>query len=188
MKNDKEKFYDCVEKIEITSIKKFVKNFVEDRVPDYFWRIPASSSGKYHPDYSLGKGGLVRHTIAVFYIGKELSDLEQYDFKQIRRDGILAALLLHDTFKKGKKEQKHTCKKHPVICKEEILDYECPNSFGFIKERIADMVASHMGQWNTDRNDNVVRPKPDNDNKNFVHLCDYLASRKFLEFNFDKVK
>lgn len=30
--------------------------------PDYFFTIPASSTGKYHPQYALGEGGLVRHT------------------------------------------------------------------------------------------------------------------------------
>ena len=31
-------------------------------LPDYFFEVPASSTGKYHPSYSLGEGGLLRHT------------------------------------------------------------------------------------------------------------------------------
>lgn len=27
------------------------------RVPEYFFTIPASSTGKYHPPFSLGRGG-----------------------------------------------------------------------------------------------------------------------------------
>lgn len=43
------------------------------------------------------------------------------------------------------------------------------------------------GQWNTARYSKVELPKPKNKYQKFVHLCDYLASRKFLEMNFDKV-
>src|SRR5574344_1212805 len=30
-------------------------------LPDYFYHIATSSTGKYHPECSLGEGGLVRH-------------------------------------------------------------------------------------------------------------------------------
>ena len=33
-----------------------------DGLPEYFYTIPASSTGKYHPDFASGEGGLVRHT------------------------------------------------------------------------------------------------------------------------------
>lgn len=48
-----------------------VRTIVEDllsEVPNYFFEIPASSTGKYHPDYALGKGGLVRHTKAAAFL------------------------------------------------------------------------------------------------------------------------
>jgi hypothetical protein len=35
---------------------------------DYFFTIPASSTGKNHPPFSLGEGGLVRHTKCVVYM------------------------------------------------------------------------------------------------------------------------
>ena len=50
-----------------------------------------------------------------------------------------------------------------------------------------DCIATHMGQWNTARYSKVELSKPKNKYQKFVHLCDYLASRKFLEMNFDKV-
>ena len=31
-------------------------------LPDYFFLIPASSSGKYHPKFALTNSGLVKHT------------------------------------------------------------------------------------------------------------------------------
>ena len=41
-----------------------------------------------------------------------------------------------------------------------------------------------MGQWNTDRYKNEIMPKPKKSIESFVHLCDYLASRKYLLFDF----
>ena len=43
-----------------------------DGLPNYFRHIGASTSGKYHPAYTLGEGGLVRHTKAAVGIAKEL--------------------------------------------------------------------------------------------------------------------
>lgn len=45
------------------NIRNFVKEFL-NTVPDYFFTVAASSTGKYHPNYALGEGGLVRHTKA----------------------------------------------------------------------------------------------------------------------------
>jgi hypothetical protein len=42
-----------------------------------------------------------------------------------------------------------------------------------------------MGQWSTDKAGEVILKKPANKRETFVHLCDYLASRKTLEFNFE---
>ena len=41
-------------------------------LPDYFFEVPASSTGKYHPSFSLGDGGLVRHTKVAVRIAVEL--------------------------------------------------------------------------------------------------------------------
>ena len=34
-------------------------------LPEYWYHVGASSTGKYHPEYSLGEGGLMRHTVAL---------------------------------------------------------------------------------------------------------------------------
>ena len=41
-------------------------------LPEYFFEVPASSTGKYHPEYALGDGGLLRHSKAAMRIGYEL--------------------------------------------------------------------------------------------------------------------
>ena len=45
--------------------RKFIIDYLDNECPSYFWEIGASSSGKYHPKFSQGEGGLVRHTKAV---------------------------------------------------------------------------------------------------------------------------
>ena len=45
---------------------------VINMLPDYFFEVPASSTGKYHPSFSQGEGGLVRHTKAAVNIANEL--------------------------------------------------------------------------------------------------------------------
>ena len=43
-----------------------------NNLPDYFYKIQAASTGKYHPKYALGDGGLVRHTKAAVRFAYEL--------------------------------------------------------------------------------------------------------------------
>ena len=45
-----------------------------NNLPDYFFIVPASSTGKYHPAFSLGEGGLLRHSKVAFRIGLDLLD------------------------------------------------------------------------------------------------------------------
>ena len=49
---------------------------------------------------------------------------------------------------------------------------------------MSESISSHMGQWNTDRKSSVVLPLPTTKYQKFVHLCDYLSSRKFMNVKF----
>lgn len=157
--------------------------------PDYFFTIPSSSTGKYHPNFALGEGGLVRHTRACARIAIELFRLEMFNhFTQNEKDIILASLILHDTYKKGNPEKEHTIVDHPIFAKNVLLGNKEINNL-LSKETmnlIVENIARHMGQWNTDyKTGNVVLEKPTTKMQNFVHMVDYLASRKCLEMNFD---
>ena len=44
-----------------------------------------------------------------------------------------------------------------------------------------------MGIWNKDFNDNEVLPIPKDKYERFVHMCDYLSSKKFINVEFDDV-
>ena len=53
-------------------------------------------------------------------------------------------------------------------------------------ELIASCIETHMGPWTTDYDGNEVLNPPKTKYQNFVHMCDYLASRKFLIVKFDE--
>ena len=158
-------------------------------LPDYFFSVAASSTGKYHPPYALGEGGLVRHTKAAVTIAHELLQLEMYNdvFTPAEKDLIIAALILHDGKKHGDNGSQYTVAEHPLvvadwIAGDEVLSDMLPAS---TLQVLRDAIASHMGQWNTDyKTKKEILPKPQTEIQKFVHLCDYLASRKYLEFNF----
>lgn len=166
-----------------------------DKLPPYFFKVAASSTGKYHPAYTTGEGGLLRHTKAAIRIAHELMRLEMYQQINQYHDAILIALMLHDGWKHGAADEdgnetsQYTVAEHPKVCSAWLLELAETSAFAHYKEElkfIADLVLTHMGQWNENpRAGSIFAPKPSNMWQMFVHLCDYLASRKCIELNFD---
>ena len=155
-----------------------------DKIPDYFFTIPAASTGKYHPLYAQGDGGLVRHTKAAIRMAYELYGI--YKFPPRVKDLIIVALLLHDSVKKGEVENKYTLFDHPLVACEFLRKYS--NELKLTKEDIdfvCDCISSHMGRFNTSNYSDVILPLPKSPEQKFVHMCDYLASRKVINVNFD---
>ena len=158
-------------------------------LPDYFFEIPASSTGKYHPEYALGDGGLLRHSKAAVRIGYELLQDPSIGDKYTsdEKDMMLMALLLHDGLKSGMPKEKYTRFDHPILMADMLMDYEDSMELEMEEiEFLGDAIKTHMGPWTTDYNGVEVLEKPKTKYQNFVHMCDFLASRKFLEVPFDK--
>ena len=156
--------------MEWLELEKFIKNekvleFTRAALslakPEFFY-IPASSSGQYHPEYALGVGGLLRHTKAAIIIANELFPI--YTFTPRIQDYIISALTLHDLCKPGPL--------HPIEVK--LVLEPLREEYGVIFDRVIPLVESHMGQWNLFGK----LPVPSTPAQKFVHLCDYLASRK----------
>lgn len=156
-------------------------------LPDYFFEIPASSSGKYHPEYAVGEGGLFRHTLSAVRIAVELSTLEQFKLTEDEKDMAIVALMLHDGWKSGLENGKNTVHDHPIVAvnvlKSNDLLMHVLNSERSTK--IFDAMLSHMGQWTKSKHSKVTLRKPKSRLDKFVHLCDYLASRKSIHMFFD---
>lgn len=158
-------------------------------LPEYFFEIEASSTGKYHPNYALGNAGLVRHTKAAVRIAYELlGDACIGDkYTQDEKDLMIMALILHDGVKSGVPKEKYTRFDHPIMMGQMIMDNEDNMELEMEEiEFLDDAIKTHMGPWTTDYNGVEVLERPKTKYQNFVHMCDFLASRKFLEVPFDE--
>ncbi len=174
--------------IKTDEIRKLVETGLEN-LPDYFYTMPASTTGKYHPSYALGTGGLVRHTKAAVLFCNYICGLEQtqHDFNQMERDCMIAGIILHDGHKEGNKGGSYTVFEHPQICADWIRNDDIFTGFDpKYRELIASVIESHMGQWNTSTRSKLVLSKPTTPCQKLVHLCDYLASRKDIEVKFSE--
>lgn len=158
-----------------------------DLLPDYFYEIPASSTGKYHPDFSLGDGGLVRHVKVAVRLAKELLDNPCIGDKYTNneKDIMIFTLILHDGLKSGLTHEKYTRADHPTLIKNFVNDNK--DKINLTEEELdlfSHAVESHMGYWNTDYDGNEILPRPKTKYEKFVHMCDFLSSKKFLDVKF----
>lgn len=185
----KEIFDQVLETFENEDIRNFAEKCIEN-APEYWHRVPASSTGKYHPSYSLGEGGLVRHTIAVVRFLNHMFGVESISdqFTSRERDLLRVAAIAHDMMKSGTQEDyeksKWTKFDHPLLAARMVYNMD-----GLTKEErrfIAMAISSHMGVFNTDkRHPDIVLPKPGDKYQIILHLADYLASRKDVEMKFE---
>lgn len=175
--------------MEIENIKDFFKKAIS-LVPDYFFEVPAASSGKFHSVLECGFGGLVYHTRSVAKVANYLVNLQQYKSKlnEVEKDCVICAALLHDCLKHDwENKTGFSVHQHPVLAAEfvktdsrldEIVNDE-------IRTMIGDAVASHSGEWTTSKRSKVVLPSPQNLVQELVHLSDYMASRSDIHILFE---
>ena len=79
--------------------------------------------------------------------------------------------------KKGKKEVNASIASAGVAMMPYMSDEEI--------DLLCSVIKTHMGPWTTDYKGEEVLEAPKTKYQNFVHMCDYLASRKFLLVPFD---
>lgn len=168
-------------------IKESAKLLIE-KVPDYFFHESASSTGKYHPDFSQGDGGLLRHTKAAVRIAYEILSTETFGdfYTNDEKDLMILAIILHDSVKRGDNET-YTRFDHPLLASKLVRDNA--NNTNLTEEEVnlvCSSIETHMGQWTKDYNGNEILEKPKTKYQRFVHLCDYLSAKKFLDVKFDE--
>lgn len=157
-------------------------------LPDYFFEIPASSTGKYHPKFSTTNHGLLKHTKVAVRIAYELFNIEDR-FTDEDKDLIIMALVLHDGCKLGISKEEYTKVEHPLIVSKLIMEHHNELQMDIIEVRkLCTMIEAHMGKWNKDYKGNEILPIPRNEIERFVHKCDYLSSRKFLNIKFKNME
>lgn len=156
-----------------------------NEIPDYFFWIAPSSTGKYHPNFDHGFGGLIRHVIMTLKIALDLirADFLGQIYTQRDIDIIFIALLFHDAIKYGNPCVGHTTHQHPLdsadFCHQYVtngldIDYE-----------VCQAIRSHMGKWTTKEDSTIVLPKPVTNIDHLVHMADYIASRTYIMYEPD---
>ena len=186
-------FEPFIEEITDLQLKDFTK-WLFGKLPDYWFIKPASSTGKYHPVFAQGEGGLVRHTLAMVKIWKILyrgfENDEYFNCMKLHMDpndiGIIACIF-HDALKYGEEHTfpnglKFTTKSHDHDAADWIKnmyeDYVA--EFEILKRRdeqlhvISEAIRHHMGPWSTDGAPSMFFDK-------LIFIADYMASSKWHE-------
>jgi len=178
---EKHKFFEReILLLESEDLRDFARWYLDNHVGNWFWKSGASASGKYHPSFTHGEGGLVRHTRAVCMVCEELLRMSGYAYMKAEyKDFARLACLLHDTRKygSGDEEDKSYYPRHGeaaandvgVAWREFFHSHSCP-------ELLLMAIRSHMGQWTENRDD-----RPFTNIDRLVHLSDYIASRPFWD-------
>lgn len=169
------------------------KEFVTKAItllPNYFFEVPASSSGKFHSALESGFGGLVYHSKAVAKIANYLVNLQQYKLKlnDVETDCIITAAILHDCLKHNwENKTGFSVHEHPVLAGEFVKTDERLNDIlnEEIRMVIGDAISSHSGEWTTNKKSKIVLPSPQNLIQELVHLSDYIASRSDIHILFE---
>lgn len=186
--NNEELFKEELKLIKDSDLRESLLKII-NMLPAYWFEVPASSTGKYHPKYALGLGGLLRHSKAAMRIGYELlmDDCIGEKYTNHEKDLMLMALLVHDGLKSGLPKERYTRFDHPILMGKFIIDNQ--KEFNLSEEDaqfMNDVIKTHMGPWTTDYQGNEVLERPKTKYQSFVHMCDNLASKKFLLVDFDE--
>ena len=147
-----------------------------NNAPAYFFHDAASSSGKYHPSFDLGDGGVMRHSLLVAYFAHEIATAWGMSQKEI--DLAVIAGLIHDMWKRGFEGGEHTAFEHPLYAAQYVREM-FPGDADM--ELVAQAIESHMGKWNTSKYSDAVLPVPQTMLQLCVSAADMTASRKVLD-------
>lgn len=156
-------------------------------LPDYFFTIPASSTGKYHPKFASTEHGLVKHTKAAVRIAYDMFETVN-NFTDKDKDLVIMALIMHDGLKKGNPEEQYTRFDHPLLVSKLIMEHASELSMDINDvRRMCMLIESHMGKWNTSKFSKIELPLPKDELSRYVARCDYLSSRSYLNIKFNKL-
>jgi hypothetical protein len=167
------------------SIVAFVQ-FALESAPAYFWTVPASTSGKYHPTKCRAPGGLVHHTRMVVYF---VSHMMLSMHCEAWHDELIAAAILHDMYKNGDNPKKFMGQNHWAAHGMHLAGH-LQRQAGWAHwagnasvNKILDLTARHMQHWGG------AAPRPASMEDWCLALADYVSSRKLVNIEqFDESK
>jgi len=158
------------------SIKGFVQKCII-HVPDYFWYITSSSTGKYHPKDEHVPGGSVLHTRRVVKVAEDFC--RSFNIMSVDRDCVVAAAIMHDFCKNGYPDNlgytvaNHGGLWHNIVSKFMKISDMISNT---TLQKISRMIVCHMGRFDAPF---IVLDRPEI----VVQLADYIASRNYINID-----
>lgn len=177
-------FKELLDKFETEEMRLYCEDMIE-QIPDYFFTMPSSTSGKFHNATQCKPHGQVYHVIMFGSIMNYLLALKcnREKFKSpVQRDAMRCVPIFHDAIKCGWDGSQYTVHEHPMLAgawvREIHVEHDIDDS---IKERIARMCERHSGEWTTNKRSTVVLPEPENEMEILVHECDILSSRPDID-------
>lgn len=170
-------FEDILSQIYDTNIKKFTIECLK-KAPAELDKIPASTSGKYHPAECCVEGGLVAHICRACFFASIFIKSHNMENSDIKGDVLIASVLLHDIGKKGDygrnfKEYVN----HPIVAANMISEFAnlVPNG---IFKAIQNCIRFHMGPWTPE---SIKKPMSEYTMLELLtYYSDYYASQKTL--------
>jgi len=164
-------------------VRTFAEKAITEVIPDHFWAIPPSSSGKHHPTCTHRLGGLIVHTKRVGYVVHQLCEAAQNS--QEDKEALYCAAILHDIGKKDKYEKgTNDYERHPLIAVELIKEKSSILATAYgdggkdFLNTVCRLITYHMGPWTPEE---CRKPLDKYDSLELtLYYADYLASRKML--------
>lgn len=170
-------YADIIGQIHRQDIRDFTTACLKD-APEELETIPATVSGKYHPEDARREGGLVWHTQRACWFAWQFIQGYQWDKDDIRGDIVICAMILHDIGKKGHYAKYFDYIDHPKTAAKMIEKHKdmLPEK---VFKLIQGCVMHHMGPfggkfWKKDISKyNMLELT--------VYNADYLASKSYLD-------
>lgn len=107
-------------------------------------------------------------------------------YTRSEKDVMIMSLILHDGLKRGLKEEKYTRFDHPILMANYVLENKDKLKMSDEEVQLASSVIKHIWDLGLQIIKEMRSWKAKTKYQNFVHMCDYLASRKAILFNFDE--
>lgn len=164
-----------LERIKSEKYRTLAVYIIDNILPETFFIIQPSSSGKYHPQCTHRKGGLIVHTKRLLYLAGELT--EACKFSDDEKDQMIIAGIVHDMEKKADSYSEE----HPVEAKNTLRQKESELIKHASRDElktIYDLVIYHMGPFSP--KSILKRMKEYTIGECIIYFSDYLASRKFI--------
>jgi hypothetical protein len=161
-----------VELIDDDELREQAVDVLARGVPEYFWDVPATSSGRYHNPFSRNRHGLWIHVKMVFTAYERFVDsfVQMGLIDDFEADCGRIAVLLHDMLKYGHAYEsgKSTVKNHDLLAGHWVRN----NSD--LPSCVVECIEAHNGDW-------YEGPAPRYQThplEQLVHMADMTASDK----------